>query len=110
MIRDQAAWGEAWQNLSSREFPPPSLPEVDFESQMVIAVFMGVKNSGGYATEITAIKEGGDSIAVFVEETSPGPNCAVTLALTSPFHIVKMKKSDKAVEFSVTQEVNECSR
>ncbi len=77
-----------------------SLPsQIDFDKYILIATFMGQKSSGGYEIKIEKIVEFEKEIKVFVKEIIPGKNCIVTMALTQPYHIVKIKKSYKRIKF-----------
>lgn len=104
VIKDQSEWIPILQKISV-ELPAP----IDFSRDMVIAVFQGEKSTGGYSIEIDRIIEKENSIEVSVLETSPGPGCMVTQAFTSPYHVVKIKKSDKEVKFKIAEAVNDCN-
>jgi len=80
-----------------------SIPDVDFATRMVIAVYSGMKNSGGYSIEITSVdektaEEGGGIVVNYVTDT-PSPGSMVTMALTQPYHIISVDASEKAVVF-----------
>ena len=72
---------------------------INFNDEMIIAVFQGGHSSGGYSIKIKRINEKENSVEVFVKETSPSPLSGVTDALTQPYHIVKTKRVDKEVIF-----------
>jgi len=110
MVQSEVEWRDLWSKTTSNQTPPPQLPDVDFEKETLIAAFMGTERTGGYAIEITKITETDSALMVSVKEISPGPNCIVTMALTQPYHIVKILKTEKQVEFLITEEVTECSR
>lgn len=96
VIRDQAALENLWENFSDEE-----MPEVDFENQMMLAVFMGEKPTGGFSVEITEIIETEDSVEVLIKETIPGEDDMVTTALTYPEHIVISERCEKEVIFTI---------
>lgn len=96
VIRDENAFENLWQDASDEE-----IPEVDFASEMVIAVFMGEKSSGGYDVEIVEILETEDTLEVTISETEPGDDDMVTMALTYPEHIISLENIDKEVNFIV---------
>ena len=98
VVKDQKGWEEVWSGMKGNESPKPETPKVDFDSQMVIAVFMGTRNTGGYSVKITSVEQNG-KVTVKVKESSPPPGAIVTTALTSPYHVVVVAKSDKPVEF-----------
>ena len=84
---------------SKTEIDAPSSSEIDFSEEMVIALFQGMKNTGGYDIKVTSIKETKDSLDVYVKETCPSADSFVTQVFTSPYHLVKTKYSSKKVNF-----------
>ncbi|NMG83356.1 MAG: protease complex subunit PrcB family protein [Methanosarcinales archaeon] len=96
-----------WMNLWDIHISPP-LPEVDFNQEMIIAVFYGTIASGGYTTKITKVIENKTNLVVFIKEIIPGKSCIVSAGETSPYHIIKIQKVDKEVIFNVDKEVIYC--
>lgn len=92
-------WEELWRNLCRQRLPEPILPQIDFGKEMVIAVFMGERSSGGYEIKITRVIEMEEEIVVEVEEKKPLPESLQTMASTQPYHIVVIKKSSLPVRF-----------
>jgi hypothetical protein len=105
VIRSQSQWDA----LEKRMFPhdEDSLPSINFNKHMAIAVFAGEKNTGGYSIKVDDITEHG-AIEVDILETSPGKNCIVTQALTQPYQIVSLKKSTKSVSFDFMNKIRKC--
>jgi len=99
VLKDEEEFKKIWQNIS----PVRGLPEIDFDNNMVIAVFMGEKPTGGYEIEIKTVYEYEDRIAVNIVETEPGEEDIVTQALTYPYHIIILEKSEKDVVFEVVE-------
>ncbi len=95
VIRDEQGFKDIWQEIDDVR----GLPEIDFENNMVIAVFMGERPTGGYGIEIKSIDEYPDRITVNIVETEPGPDELTTQALTYPYHIVTTEKTDSEVRF-----------
>ncbi len=62
-------------------------PKVDFNTHAIIAVFAGQKPTGGYSISVTKIEDG-EMRNVVVTLTSPGADCMVTQAVTTPYQIV----------------------
>lgn len=87
-------WGNFWDRHTSVHVPALNAPEVDFSKEMIIAVFSGEKPTGGYSIEITEVEFAEDEVTIFFEEVLPEPGEPVTEALTQPFHIVKINRSD----------------
>jgi hypothetical protein len=103
VVPDAEQWKQLWRAMRGRVVPTPEPPKVDFREHMVVAAFMGTKPTGGYAVRITRVAQNGKLI-VSVREQSPGPGDMVTMALTSPYHVVVVPRSEKPVEFVADRE------
>lgn len=119
VINDKATLSTVWTRAflfcyqigSSVPVPCYPIPEVDFESRTVLAVFLGQRGNGGYAIEIVGVKQTGSTLKVQVIATVPGAGCIVTLALNYPFHIVDIPKTEaKRIVFDVKTSVTNCSQ
>ena len=99
VIKDNTEWTNFWGVAYSSLSPQPEIPAINFEEEMVIAVFQGIRPSGGYSIKITQILEKENFIEVSVEETIPSPGSATVTVITNPSHIVKTERSDKEVIF-----------
>ncbi len=99
VIYTQNQWKEVWEKINSLRLPKPELPNIDFKKKMVIAVFMGERQSGGYDIEIIDIFKKEKEIVVVVDEKEPSPDSLQTMALTSPYHVVIVKRSSLPVRF-----------
>ena len=106
VIDSEDHFQKLWTQHTSIFFPPESSPVnmVNFDSEMVAWISLGMKNSGGYDVEIVNYVEETDEFIIICLESMPGPEDMVTEALTQPYHIVKMKKSDKTVRFDIRDE------
>ncbi len=108
VVRNARDWERLYREHEGPQFHmglPQPVPSVDFDEEMVIARFQGGRSTGGYSTTITGITSRGDDLVVSINERSPGPNEMVTMALTSPFHIVRLRKFSGDVKFDITQQV-----
>jgi hypothetical protein len=66
------------------------VPKIDFKDHSVVALFMGQKQSGGYAISVTDVVVKEATAAITVAKTSP--TGMATMALTSPYCIVAIPK------------------
>lgn len=105
VIKSSKEWANLWVKIGNTKI----VPVIDFNRDMIIAVFQGENSTGGYDIEIGSITEKENTIDVSVTESSPGKNCMVTQAFTSPFHIVKIQRSDKEVLFNMVKEIQDCN-
>ena len=108
IVRDNSAWSTLWTRIVSNHGPTPATPAIDFANEMVIAVAMGTRSSGGYTIRIAAVEQRTDDIAVTVVSTSPGRSCGTTAALTAPMDIVRVPRSDLPVRFIEQATVHDC--
>ncbi len=103
VIRDEVAFTKVWAEVNSRRFPPPAPPTtIDFKKDMVLAVFLGARSSGGYSIEVASARQRKDgALEVSVRRTAPEPGRVTTQALTQPYHLVTVPRlpKDAAVVF-----------
>jgi protease stability complex PrcB-like protein len=90
-IRSQSDWLKLWRQHGSTSTTPAPVPNIDFDKEIVVAVFLGERPTGGYAVEISSAEVTDASLTVFVKETSPNPGAIVTQGFTQPFHIVRIE-------------------
>lgn len=107
-ITDNKEWQKIWKKTYSNVSPEPILPEIDFEKDMILAVFAGEFSSGGHSIEIGSIQEYERDVQVSIKLESPSISCSTTAALTQPFDIVKIEKTDKEIRFINKNVENRC--
>lgn len=94
VVTDDKQWAALWAKVHRNQSPVPNMQAINFDREQVVAVFMGTKNSGGYGIEIKRVIDTGKQIVVLVEETTPPEGGIVTMAITQPFHIIKIENPD----------------
>lgn len=99
VVRTLEEWRQVWERHTTLRLPQPEKPPVDFDREMVIAVFLGDRSTGGFAIEITRIKQRVDGLHVRIEETAPPQDALVTQGFTSPYHLVRIGRLDRPVTF-----------
>ncbi len=99
-ITSQEKWEELWNEVH-RDYlsPVPALPEVDFAAETVAAAFMGSRPTGGYSIEIEKICRQQGKYTAVVRTVSPQPGEMLTMAITRPFHIIKIDRPEMEIEF-----------
>lgn len=100
VIRDINTFTDLWVDHAAGFAPQPAQPVVAFGTDMVVAAFMGERETDGYAVTIEDIRENNEFIVVEIELETPGDNCAVTQVLTQPHHVIVLPDSDLPVQFS----------
>ncbi|MBI5065915.1 protease complex subunit PrcB family protein [Candidatus Woesearchaeota archaeon] len=101
-ISDNVTWNKVWTKTFANCSSIPAVPSVDFSTEMVLAVYMGAKSSGGYNITIEKIVETEERLEILVKEVNRKPGMMTTMAITKPYHIVKTAKSNKELLFKYT--------
>ena len=95
VVRADTEWQALWKRHGARE----AAPAIDFSREMIAAVFLGTRPTGGYRVEITALRREADVLVIDILERRPPPGALVTQALTAPFHIVRLPRHEGPVRF-----------
>jgi hypothetical protein len=66
---------------------------------MVIVCIDKVRNSGGFSIEIIEVVTESDTFLIKVKTEGPKPMSMVTSVMIQPYHIVKIKKTNKKIKF-----------
>ena len=99
VICSKEDWEMLWPKITGKVMTSRELPDVDFDKQMVVACFMGKKNSGGYAVKITKVVKEGDEVKVYVREIRPDGKTDSAIKSSSPYHMVLVPKAEGKVSF-----------
>lgn len=97
VVKDAASWAALWREHAGDE---ERLPQIDFATTMVVAVFMGTQPGGCYGTDITGMNHKDGKLIVTRTDTGPRMGELCTMAITHPAHLVRTARSDEPVEFS----------
>lgn len=68
-------------SLSSAE----SLPDVDFEKDMVVLIAVGARSSAGYSVVPISVRADGDKTLIRARERTPPPDSIAASVITYPF-------------------------
>jgi hypothetical protein len=88
-----------WEALWRRHAPGRQAPPVDLAKNMVIAVFLGSRSSGGYQVQITGVRREGDALVVQWAERRPAPGMVAAQVMTAPSHLVTVPRHAGEVRF-----------
>jgi len=87
-VRSDAEWNMLWsQHAGDR-----ARPAVDFNKEMVLAVFLGTRSTAGFSVEIVSAREEGGALVVSYRESRPPSGSVTAQVLTSPYHLVAVPK------------------
>jgi hypothetical protein len=96
VIRTPAEWEALWKIHA----PAEKRPAVDFNSRMVVGVFLGSKPSTGYQVEIVGVQTEGETLLVNYLERQPARGIISAQILTEPFHLAAVPKHGGPVKFN----------
>lgn len=84
--------------------PPP----VDFDTEIVVAVFLGLRPTSGYSVAVLSVEAEGDGARVVYEERQPGQGCAVVQTVTWPFLFAAITRVEGEIAFDGAVRVVDC--
>ena len=84
----------------------PILNQVNFEKYFLIAVFQGWKDTLGFGVEIQKITLSGKEIMVNAHFITPVPGRGLAAAVSSPHHIVKVRKVNLTGTYRVVLQID----
>ncbi|MDO8542308.1 MAG: protease complex subunit PrcB family protein [Opitutaceae bacterium] len=94
VLRQAGDWTAFWQQVeraSPRAFDP--------SREMAVTIEIGGKRTGGYSVEIVAVRREEGKLLVDYRQHTPDPDMMVTQALTSPWAIAVLPRSDLPLVF-----------
>lgn len=99
VVHTAAEWTALWRQHA----PGQPAPAVDFAKETVIAVFLGSRNTAGYAVEIVSAEAEQGSLIVRYRQRAPSPDAITAQIITTPFQIVAIPKATGDVRFQRVQ-------
>ncbi len=79
-----------WNRAYGSQLQVPSVPDVDFERETVLAVYVGQKPTGGYSVSVRSVSIDGGDLYVDLVQNRPQAGSMTTQALTSPWLMVRV--------------------
>jgi len=109
LINSQAELDKVWSTAFVGDMMPDK-PSVDFSKNSVVAVFLGMVNSGGHSIELKSIRaEEGQQYIIEVVHKLPGKSCLSTMAIEFPYFIALTdNKLGGTAKFAISKQEVEC--
>ncbi len=101
VIKDKKSLNAIYSKINSTRKPGLPIPKIDFSKTMVLGMFMGTKNSGGYSIHINRIESNDKEMVVFYTEKAPKGRA--TMAITQPCLLVSTVVSNLPVRFELVK-------
>ena len=90
LITNQDQLIGAWSQMHATQLQQPALPQVDFQRETLVAIFLGQRNSGGYGVTVRRVAVEGNDLYLDTEFREPAAGAITTQALTSPWTLVRV--------------------
>ncbi len=100
VITTNEEWEELWKKHVSVIVPQPPVPEIDFESNVVAALFAGEKMKSGYQIRLKEVVPQGKDVIVRYKMVEPPENSFTLTVLTQPFIFIKIPKPEGTVQLT----------
>ncbi|MCX8166822.1 MAG: protease complex subunit PrcB family protein [Candidatus Micrarchaeota archaeon] len=97
-----------WREMFPDPAERPQMPEIDFSTYNVLAVYDGQRRCGGYSMVLENVEESEKEIRIKVKTLAPGKNCLCATVITYPYIIIGISKSDKNITLIRNLEVTDC--
>ncbi len=97
-VNTQAEMVQLWGEIHTNTNPLPSMPSVNFNSEMAIFVFSGTRGTTGYQLNLEEVWDDDGKVVIGIKETVPAPDQVTAPALTNPYIGISTIKSDKPLQ------------
>lgn len=95
VARTPAEFEALWSALPMRR----PVPKVNFDSTMIVGLFLGTRPTAGYSVEFVGLKRDGETLVVEYMEHRPGEGTANSQVVTTPYAIAGVPMYGGPVRF-----------
>ncbi len=71
-----------------------SLTGIDLNQEFIVATLMGSKPTAGYSIMVSSISQKNTDVFVQVAQVQPAPGAVLAQMITSPYDVVRIKRTD----------------
>jgi len=79
----------------------PIFPYVDFNNEMIAAIFLGERPSSGYNIKVTKVTKTNSRITIFANEETPEDKAFTYSIVTSPYTFITIPKNNLPINFDI---------
>jgi hypothetical protein len=94
VARTAGEWEALWRVHGGER----TRPALDFNKEMIVAVFLGSRPTAGFAVEIVGLKDEAGALVVQYRETRPPAGALTAQVLTMPYHIIAAPKRAATID------------
>jgi PKD repeat protein len=107
-VRTQGQLERLWQEALGNRTPLPDVPRIDFDRNVVIAIFLGEKPNVGYSIRVDQLRAEKGWLKIWYTEVQAGDRCIVPPALSHILLLLQADRVDLPVTFVSRTEVVHC--
>lgn len=86
------------------------MPTIDFEKNIVVALFAGEQPTTGYDLSVSGIEDSASARTVHVVLNKPAPSCLTGQIITQPYLVLEVSKTDLPLAHTDTETVTDCAQ
>ena len=90
IIKNSSSLLNVWNRAYGNQLSVPPLPNVDFDKETIVAIFMGQKSTGGYALRLENIQIDENELFLDLQQIVPGEGAITTQAFSHPWMLIKI--------------------
>lgn len=105
-IRDAGQLEALWKMVYAEN--GPGVPQVDFSTQEVLAVFDDSHSTGGYGIAVTKVEDTGGKRTVHIAYSVPGERCPLPAGPSSPYQFIVVSKTTVPLAHVDTTDIRQC--
>jgi hypothetical protein len=94
-VRTAAEWKALWNDHA----PTQKMPDIDFNKQMVVGIFLGTKPSTGNEVTVVNVRTEEKDLIVEYVQKQPARGTMAAQILTEPYHLVAVSRHPGTVRF-----------
>jgi hypothetical protein len=106
VIRSATEWTDFWKFSMT---VPSSMPSINFNENMFLAVVDGTQSVDGYSITITVVQRTSDGVIVQAVENAPGQNCSVQPWVNQPFQIITTANISGGATLNLSKKITNCT-
>ncbi|HYH08887.1 MAG TPA: hypothetical protein VEK11_17675 [Thermoanaerobaculia bacterium] len=109
VIALQSRWVQVWDEMMSTRSPKPPVPQVDFETKILILAAYGETGDACRDVEIERVDRRSGALEVSIADKRRAPNCPVCPPVTAqPVHVVSVERAATGVNYTWLNRTDGC--
>lgn len=102
VLRTSRAFEESMESILGSEKTQRLLKQVDWDTEQIVLIFAGEKPTGGFSVDVRRIVAvDRQRLEIEAKLKKPAPGQMVTMALTTPYTMLKMRKEVASIKVKI---------